>query len=510
MAVVDDDTTIVAIIAAASGCCILACGMVCCWRDAARRDISSRRRSEEDAYREHEKLEMVRDRDTAHEAGGNVHVDFSPDALGADANLLLLGNGFRMPVRRLDACAQGRRLAKAAVSKAKSATSGKRVRGGRNNAERSFVKVMAPSFEDERSQREDNLARMFGTLAAVAPEDNASETSTPRRPKRSKPELSVAPSRNSAKIPAKVLGVQSTSATNPLRSAAAAASVRPHTSCRADVASTAAAPAAAVKNACHDPGSSREGGRDSGFDGSRAFVGGCFPASLSPLGADAEAKRLVEVAEDTIGVPSLPLKPEVPPSSPLPQEALQVEVGHFEQVCDDDGDAANDLCDGGDLLCQIEMPQSLQDGQNVNSPPASAFRRAREEKFDCLDAELAIELEDGHAFSLVLDPKLFPRTHAGLPSNLAPAYGAGSTGARAGDRRGSSHGRKHTRTSSSSPARRQRRDGSSSSPSRPAVADSAIDQRGVESASSKTSISRHGSPGPTTGAVLLGRESQTG
>merc|ERR1712172_268067 len=68
---------------------------------------------------------------------------------------------------------------------------------------------------------------------------------------------------------------------------------------------------------------------------------------------------------------------------------------------------------GSDLLAQIELPAPCKEPDGGGSPHESM---KRVEKFDRLDAELAMEAEVDRAVSFALAYQAFPKSEMGLPA----------------------------------------------------------------------------------------------
>mmetsp|Transcript_42980 Transcript_42980/g.96869 ORF Transcript_42980/g.96869 Transcript_42980/m.96869 type:complete len:511 (+) Transcript_42980:91-1623(+) len=162
------------------GVCVISCALICCWRDSARRH------------------RLGDSPDPSKESRGIIGQQPLPRVAVNSAMAMQLLTGWQAPVRRLDKCSHCKRVG--------------------NNPQPSYAKVT--SVSDDPSG--DRLARLYGTLAGSAEDDDAL-TPTPRsarsnRSVRSEEELTeelekaarrleerafdAAPSRRSSEAPA--------------------------------------------------------------------------------------------------------------------------------------------------------------------------------------------------------------------------------------------------------------------------------------------------------------------
>lgn len=411
-----------------AGCCVLACALVCCVRDAARRRSNRSKgwqlQAEEGRLPRHMHQQQQQQQQLPEQpgrvAGGANRSNLVAASLGSKMQLFA---GYQAPVRRLDKCAK---------QKQRSA----------NNAQSSYQKITSADGISSR----DALARAYGNLGNRVDADPETPRSTP---------------------PA---SARSSAAGDRQRPAAGNARGPPGGDSGGRTASSSSAAKAAAR-------SREKGGRRRpppaasssvdellGLQGGPAATagrsGGQANATSRPIGTSGGSR----VREGVDDVDTLQREYEAAARRPPPRggggggaattaSSAAANAASMEADMDEFGG----LEDEGDILGQIELPPTpnlmvhgltpptspqpgrrlrSQEDSSVGPPPpgprggpeeelevasgsGSASRggqasSARDEKFDALDAELALEAEVGRAISLALASK----SSVGLPGSL--------------------------------------------------------------------------------------------
>jgi len=399
---------------AASGCCLLSFAAVCCWRDSVRR---SRWVDEKDSKG------LV-----AQMPGAQVSTPRNTD-------VQLIQSQF-VPVRRLDPCAQTRRPG--------------------NNPQQKYSKVLSLAADLDSDQ----IARAYGSLSGSS--DNLSRESTPRQPRRGKDEQIASAKRGGGKsqgidisdtapVRGKSGGYNDVSAwkKDPLRSAALGKQSRDMVQdIRKSVDMHESKPSVARPTGKQMQKSVVKADERKSWEAKESAqqvpapqkygASVAIPAQTHPSDREhADHKRHNQNTDASVQKPS-----KLPEQTTAASDDDNESDSHSEDESSDDDSQARmpnahqALCpaanfdlqsgkvgklqDGGDLLDQIELGAPKPCNQNQEQEPAKGQTI---NKFDALDAELAIEIEVGRAVSCVLNSKAFPQTHAGLPRNMGHKSG---------------------------------------------------------------------------------------